>query len=295
MQKVFSGTPGNAIGLVAVIGLCALTSGCGNREEPARATESVRVVSLAPSMTEILCAVGGEDLLAGRTSACDYPASVTEDVPVVGSFGKPSLESVLSVGPTLVLDVDLADESIGRKIEKLGIRRERISCNSIRDIPVAIRRVGRLIGRADAAGKLALDIEERLDMLSQGAVSVTNRPRVYVEIWDDPLWTAGSKSHVSRMIYLAGGRNIGDSVEKDHFQASHEWVVSRNPEIILCMYMSRNESAKKKIVKRPGWQAVKGVVEKNIFDGFDNNLILRPGPRVVQGIEKLRECIDASD
>ncbi len=290
-----SGRLKQAVKIAAAIALSLAFAGCGNKETAGRDTNEIRVVSLAPSITEIVCAVGGENMLAGRTSACDYPRSITEEVPVVGGFGKPSVEALLSVEPTLVLDADLADESIARKIEQMGFRRERVSCNSIADIPEAIRRVGRLIGRTDTAEELASTLEADLEQLHEDAASVTNRPRVYVEIWDDPLWTTGSKSHLSRMIYLAGGTNIGETVNKDHFQASHEWVVSKDPEVILCMYMSRDESAKEKVMNRPGWQVVDAIAKKNIYDGFDNNLILRPGPRIIQGIKELRDCINAAD
>ena len=93
------------------------------------------------------------------------------------------------------------------------------------------------------------------------------------------------------MIYLAGGRNLGDDVEKDYFEVSPEWVVSRNPDIVLCFYMSKGSGARRSVLERTGWQQVNAVRSGAVFDGFDNNLILRPGPRVLEGIEALKTCI----
>jgi iron complex transport system substrate-binding protein len=268
--------------------------GCSERVEPPEG-RSFRVVSMAPSITEIVCAVGGGDMLVGRTSACDYPAWVVEKVPVVGSFGNPSLEALMAVDPDLVLHADLADLAVADKMSQMGLRTEMVACNSVNGVPPAIRRAGNLIGCGSKAETLASRIEKKLEQLNRKTAAETGRPDVYVEIWDDPLWTTGRKSHLSTMVHLAGGRNIGDEVNKDHFQVAHEWVVAANPDVILCLYMSRKQEARHEVMKRPGWQSIDAVVDGDVYDGFDNNLILRPGPRVVKGIERLRERIDAAD
>ena len=137
----------SAKAIVLAVLSAALLQGCGKREEIPR-TPSLskhRVVSLAPSITEIVCAVGGPEVMAGRTSACDYTAEIKDTVPVIGQFGKPSLELLLTASPTLVLDVALSDEAVGKKIEQLGIKRERIRCENLNDICEAIVRVGELL------------------------------------------------------------------------------------------------------------------------------------------------------
>lgn len=250
-----------------------------------------RVVSLAPSLTEIVCAVGAEDLLVGRTTACDYPPQVATDVPAIGGFGVPSLEMLVSVSPTLVLDVALADESVGRKIENLGLLREQVRCRRLDDIPQAIRHIGRLLGKTKRAQVLAEELETRTAELRKEAAATRERPSVYVEIWHDPMTTAGKRTFLSELIHLAGGHNIGDEVDSEYFQVSPEWVVARNPDIILCFYMARNHGARTLVLTRAGWQQVRAIRNRAVYDGFDNNLILRPGPRVLQGLEALRTTI----
>ena len=250
----------------------------------------MRVVSLAPSLTEIICAVGGMDLLVGRTSACDYPAGVSK-IRVIGGFGAPSLELLTAVSPTLVLDVDLDDATVGRKIDGLGIRRAHVKCGMLNDIPTAIRTIGALIDRTAQAQAFAGNIEQQVAALRARASSETNRPSVYIEIWHDPITTVGTNAFLSELVYLAGGRNIGDEAPKGYFQASPEWVVSRNPDIILCLYMSEKGRARKALMERSGWQSIKAVRSGAVYDGFNNDLLLRPGPRVLQSIEMLRAAI----
>ncbi|OVE74859.1 hypothetical protein BVX97_06270 [bacterium E08(2017)] len=265
-------------------------AGCADKH-PQDNTD-LRIVSLAPSLTEIICAIGGEENLVGRTSACDYPESIIDRVPVIGAFGKPSLESLVAARPTLVLDAALADETVGRKIESLGIQRERIDCREINDIPIAIRRVGALTGLENNAEALASRIEGELKILRESALSRTARPKVYIETWNDPVWTVGANTAISEMVSLAGGINIGDTVDKEHFQASQEWIVSHNPDIIFCLYMSSKAPAKEALIKRPGWQAVNAIKNNKVYDGFENDIMLRPGPRIIEGIMEFKRYID---
>ncbi|MEI7934898.1 MAG: helical backbone metal receptor, partial [Chlorobiaceae bacterium] len=132
---------------IALFLLLLLASGC--TQQPIRDTKKAkaqpRIVSLAPSLTEMIFAIGAGDQLVGRTSACDWPAAAAR-VPVIGSFGQPSLELLASLHPDLVIDVDLADEETGKKISALGIQRETVSCKSPDDIPAVLKKLGKLTG-----------------------------------------------------------------------------------------------------------------------------------------------------
>ena len=255
-------------------------------------SDKPKIISLAPSITEMIYAIGAEKQLIGRTSACDWPKGV-EKIQVVGAFGKPSLEVLASLSPDLVIDTDLADENMGSKIIELGFHRERLAISVPGDIPPALRRLGKLTGNPEKADSLALVIEDSLKQFLNLADSLTSSPNVYLEIWDDPLWTGGRNSYVSALIAYAGGKNIGDSVQKEYFEVSPEWVIQQNPDIILCMYMSRQEDVIEKVVSRPGWEHINAITLGNIHDNFDNSIFLRPGPRVLEGVEQLRHILDA--
>ncbi len=270
----------------------ALLIGCSekNTQDRKQANAKPTVVSLAPSITEMLYAIGAGDQVIGRTSACDWPEEAAA-VSVVGAFGKPSLEMLISLAPDIVLDVDLAEEQTGEKIGELGMRRERLTVSTPDDIPSALRRLGMLTGHSRKADSLAAVIEKELARFRREAETNAEPVKVYLEIWDDPLWTGGKTSYISALIRYAGGTNIGDSVEKEYFEISPEWVITSNPGIIACMYMSKTGKAVKKVAARPGWENISAVRDGRIYDDFDNSIFLRPGPRVLEGIRQLREII----
>lgn len=266
------------------------TASC-RKPQPGTGSVGERVVSLAPSITEIVCAVGGVDLLVGRTSACDYPPASLSKVPIIGGFGAPSLETLIATRPTLVLDVDLADESFAAKLQAAGLRRERIRCRGLADIPDALLQAGGLLHREQAARGLADALRAQIDTLRRENAGVTNRPTVYVEIWNDPLTTVGRGTFISDLVHLAGGRNIGDEVDREYFTVSAEWVLARDPDVILCFYMMPDAGVRDQVLKRSGWQPLGAIRRGAVHDGFDNNVMLRPGPRVLEGIKAIRAAL----
>jgi len=298
----------SALSGLLLVGLC-FSPGCCRSPGSDSGAAGARVVSLAPSLTEIVCAIGAETQLVGRTSYCNYPPDKVKAVPVVGGFGAPSFDLLLKIRPTLVLTMDLQDESAGAMLDQLGLKRERIACSKVDDIPRAILQVGRLTHSEEIARKLAEPMRRQIENLRRQAENRRTAgkpaPTVFVEIWDDPLTTVGKQSFISDLIFLAGGRNLGDEMtDKDYFAVSHEWVIARNPDVIICLYMSKarksgsrdrgNESVLARVAGRTGWAEIAAVKNKRVYDDLDNNVILRPGPRVLAGIEALRQCIETS-
>ncbi len=272
--------------------LLLIASGCTQKrvDNIGNAPQKPRIVSLAPSLTEMIFAIGASDQLVGRTNACDWPAAAAK-VPVVGAFGLPSLEILASIHPDLVVDVDLADEEMGKKISALGIHRESITCKSPEDVPAALQKLGKLTGHRREADSLALTISNGLATFKKRAESQSKKKTVYLEIWDDPFWTGGKGSYTSELVAYAGGQNIGDVVNKEYFEISEEWIIQQNPDVIACMYMARASSAVDKVMNRPGWNFITALKKHQVYDRFDNNLFLRPGPRVLEGISRLNDVI----
>jgi len=282
-----------------VLGLWAV--GCGRAPAPAptpvpspsgaavEAPVSIRIVSLAPSITEAVCAVGAGHLLVGRTSACNYPADVVASVPIIGGFGVPSLELLAEARPTLVLETDLADEAIGAQLDAMGIRRQRVACRGIDDIAGMLREIGEATGCEARGRELAADVTLKLLALRM-STPTEPRPKVYAEIWHDPMTTIGAGTFLSDLIALAGGQSIGDAASRDYYQISPERVISADPDVVLCLYMGQDEGASDAVKARPGWQHVKAVREGAVYDGLNNDILLRPGPRVLEGVALLRGC-----
>ena len=290
----------NLTPLFILLALCLHTlAGCSKPQAADTAEKAVaevpqRIVSLAPSLTEMLFAIGAGDQLVGRTSACDWPAEA-EKVAVVGSFGRPSLEVLASMNPDLVLDVDLADDQTAKKMEEMHIRREHIRCQDPEELPAALRKLGALTGHVRQADSLATVIEQGLAKYRKEADAKQHKTRIYLEIWNDPLWTGGRDSFVSRLIGYAGGQNIGDEVEKEYFQVSPEWVIKQNPDVIACMYMANEAPAAAALKQRPGWQGISAVRNDRVYDKFDNRLYLRPGPRILEGIAGMKKLIESNE
>lgn len=253
------------------------------------ATNEIRVVSLAPNLTEIVCAVGGADRLVGRTDVCNDPPDAVARVPIVASFGRPFLEPLAAQRPTLVLDVALEDLSMGTALQRLGIERRHIACARLDEIPDAIRDVGGWIGCAAAGEALAKSIAGGIR--DRRTTVPAAHPRVYAEIWCDPLMIAGRKSYVSELIKLAGGINVGDELDQDYPTVSTEWAIKTNPDVVLCLFHTDSRRARQLVLSRPGWQSVRAVQTGRVYDGFNLDTILRPGPRVLHGADEIRRAI----
>lgn len=267
-----------------------LLAGCKPAPPPPVRTGLPRVVSLAPNLTEMICAIGGASQLAGRSSACNYPPDSMSAIPIIGDFGVPSLERLLTAKPDAVLYTDLADLTLDPKLRKIGLNPVLIPCNRLDDIPPAIIQLGHHLKRESEANTLATRLTQQIKACRE-APPAPHPPRVLVLIWNDPLTAAGRNTFISDLITLAGGKNIGDEINRDYFPVSGEWVLDRNPDIIFCFFMAGKNSVKQQILQRPGWQHVAAIRDGCVYDGFDNDLVVRPGPRVMQGLELIRPAI----
>lgn len=263
---------------------------CAPPPPPPSSAAPVRVVSLAPNLTEIVFALGAGDRLVGRTTACTWPEAALA-IPAVGGFGRPSLERLLEARPDLILDVDLEDEQLGAAMARNGLRRERIACGSLDEIGPAIRQVGDLLGKReeaeDLAGRIERDLAARRARAGAGA-----RPRVYLEIWPDPPMTAGSRAFVSEMVELAGGANVG-AEKREYYTLSSEAILQRDPEVILALYPAQADLVRARLKARPGWSQISALRSDRVVCGLDLDLILRPGPRVGEGLDALEAVLRA--
>jgi iron complex transport system substrate-binding protein len=237
----------------------------------------------------MIFAVGAGSNLVGRTSACDYPAE-SAAVPVVGGYGDPAFEMLLSLRPDRILYVDLLNKDFPARLKERGLDARLIRCLHLDDIPAALAEVGELAGQAARGRALADSLRAEFDA-ARAAVPARGRPRVFVELWDDPLYTVGRGSFVSELVTLAGGTNIGDEVESPYFTASPEWVISRNPEVILCLFMGDSADNTNRVARVPAFASLAAVKDGRLYSGFDLSEMLRPGPRVMNSVAALRRCL----
>jgi iron complex transport system substrate-binding protein len=247
-----------------------------------------RIVSLAPSATEILFAIGADDLLTGVSKHCDFPLAAKLK-PKAGDFNTPYMEEVRAADPHVALFAEYARGEDLQALEKEGIPAFVLAAASVDDIILSVRLLGNLSGRVARAEELATAMEAELKLLEGklGAIPGNQRPRVYVEV-DGPkrLYAVGPGSFMDDVITIAGGRNVFADRRSPYFAVEGEEVVRADPEVILIDYPFQYKVGAS---KRPGWEKVSAVRDGRVYDGTDFDIILlnRPGPRILQSLREI--------
>jgi iron complex transport system substrate-binding protein len=247
-----------------------------------------RIVSLAPSVTEILFAIGAGDLIVGVSKHCDYPLAAKLK-PKAGDFNAPDMEKVKAAAPDAVLFAEYAREEDLEALEGSGIPAFVLPAATVADIILTVRRLGDLSGRTEAAEGLAAAMEGELNALKLklGAVPGDRRPRVYVEV-DGPkrLYAVGPGSFMDDVITLAGGRNVFADRGEPYFAVESEEVVRADPEVVLIDYPFQYKIGAS---KRTGWEGISAVRNGRVYDGTDFDIILlnRPGPRILRSLREV--------
>lgn len=241
---------------------------------------ATRIVALAPSDCEILCALGAEDLLVGRGAYCDYPESIL-DVPVVETGENTNLEQIIALQPQVVLMADMAQtaEQV-QALEDAGIRVVLSDANDIEGVYTAIRMIGQLTGLDGEAEALVADMQATFDGIA--AQSEETGKTVYFEVspLEYGLWTAGANTFMDELASLCGLTNAFADVE-GWAAISEEQVLERDPDYIvtISMYYGEGPTPVEEIMGRAGWEGLTAVQNGDVFNA-DSNEISRPGPRL---------------
>lgn len=254
-----------------------------------------RIVSLAPSNTEILFALGLGSKVVGVTKFCDYPLEVLErvkkgDMAVIGGFADPSIERIVALNPDLVLAASSLQEKVVKDLEEKGITVIALNPKKVDQILVDIRLVGEVCGKLEEAENLIDEMRRVIGAVVSKTEDVSYRPRVYYEVWYEPLYTIGPGTWQSELIEMAGGVNIFADAKEAYPIVSAEAVIERNPEIIVVPIGYMGGVKEEDFEKRPGWSAISAVKNGKIYE-IDENTVIRPGPRIVQGLQQLAKFI----
>jgi len=246
-----------------------------------------RIVSLAPANTEILYALGVFDRLVGVTTYDDYPAQV-KDVAKVGDFMTPNLEAIAAAKPDVVLVTGgVQAETLG-KLEELGVPVVVIDPQNLEGVYTAIANVSEICGVPDKGmeviGKMKSDLADIKSKLA-GAEPV----KAFIEIGWNPLFTAGPGTLLDELLSAAGGANVVS--EKGYVGYSVEQLVKDQPEVYLGTLSSIGNA--ESLAKRPGYSALTAVKNGRVY-GLDDNLVSRPGPRVIEGVRLIAASLHPS-
>lgn len=248
-----------------------------------------RIVSLAPSLTEIVYALGAQELLVGVTTVCDYPPEALKK-PKIGGMVNPSLEGIVTLRPDLVLATTEGnrDETV-RQMAELGIPTYVVSPKDFNGVVEAIARIGQLIGREEMARQVGGDLERRRDRVV-AATRGRPRPRVLYLVWADPVIVPGRSTLITDLIGMAGGASISADEWIEWPRLSLEQVVARAPEVIIMA--THNVAHVDDSLRR--WREQKiflPAFKAGRVHTIDGDLIHRPGPRIVDGLEGLTRII----
>jgi len=276
--------------MFALCGIVLLLSACA-RQETQPGPPRMRLVSTAPHLTETLCAIGAGDLLVGRTDVCDYPPETIKNLPVIGGFGTPWMEPLLTVRPTHVVETILADPEIDNRLKRLTISVVHVPVTGLDDIPGALLQLGELTGHTTEATGLATKIREGLHDAGLESRALTHHPRVLLLLAPDTPITAGRPAFVSELLELAGGINVGRESLSDYYQFSLEWLITQDPDIILCLFEMPDDDPCSLFEQQIGWKALTAVRQRRVYTVPDLNTVSRPGPRVLEGLEQLKNLL----
>lgn len=257
----------------------------------------IRIVTLAPSLTELVFAAGAGAAIVGTTELSDFPAAAKR-IARVGDASRLDVERVLALKPDLVLVWQRGN--LGREIEQIGaagVALFRLEPRRLDDVPGAVERLGALLGHDDEARRNAADLRARLARLRQ-AHEHAEPVRVFYQVWQRPLLTVNGQHLIADVISLCGGRNVFAEVGPLVPAVSVEAVVAADPEaIVTANEAGGRASAWQRAESQPSLAAWRRhpqltAVRRGWFFALNGDLISRQGPRVVLGAEAMCAALD---
>ena len=250
--------------------------------------EPQRIVSMAPSHTQILYALGLGDQVVGVTEYCNYPPEAQEK-PKVGGFSNIDLEQVVGLDPDLVLGTSLHAQSVEPALVERGLKVILIDPETVEDVLEKIVLVGRVTGREGAAIALSSELRGRIEATMEKVQEAENNPRVYWELSND-LYTAGPGSFIDDLIVRAGGTNIAADAKEQWPQLNLEALILADPEVIVLADHPYGETVEG-VKARPGWADISAVKNERIVEVLDDDLVSQPGPRVAEALEFVAKAL----
>ena len=269
----------------------SFTDGLGREvalDQPAQS-----IVSLSPPLTEMLFAIGGGDQLVARDSFSDYPEAALALPDIGGGFAEYDLETIVALGPDLILAGDIQTPELVQSIEDLGLQVFYVANpSSLEDMLESIQVLGALSGHEAEAAQVTANLAMRIQAVDDALAGDIQPVPIFYELdATDPAkpYTPGPGSFYSHLIQRAGGDNLGDELGTEWAQASVEFLLVRDPYYILlgdALWGVMPES----VAERPGWETLSAVREGRVLP-FDDNLLARIGPRQVDGLEALARLL----
>ena len=249
-----------------------------------------RIVSTAPSNTEALFALGVGARVVGVTTFCDYPEEAKSRTKV-GDFSTVDFERVLALEPDLVVATWLEQERHVKRMVALGLTVLVLYPESIEETMRSLRILGKAVGEAERADTLVAGLEARLAAIDEKVAAVaasaaSAKPRVFVQLGANPLYSVGPGSTVHEAIERAGGVSITADIGKPYATVSREIVIARNPEVVLLGMGPNEEEELAAFAAAPGFSRLHAVENGRVY-AIDPGLLFHQNHRLVDGIDWL--------
>lgn len=246
-----------------------------------------RIISLAPSNTEILYALGAADKLVACTRYCDFPEEARKK-PRIGGWLDINEELVKKYNPDLLLTSTFVQNKITKQYRKSKMNIVALMPTTLKGVFDSINKIGKLIGKENEALRLVNSMKNKFNKI-QNKINSKNRPRVYVEEWHKPPTVSGN--WVPSLVKMAGGKYGLIKAGTHSKEVSTEQMQNYDPEIIIVSICGMSDKVPKEwITKRKGWENLNAVKNNRVYV-FDDSWLNRPGPRLTIGLEKLAEAI----
>ena len=291
------------LGVISLVGILGLTA-CTQTSTPSSVTYvddigrtvqitgiPQRIISLSPSNTEMVYALGLQDRLVGVTSYDDYPPDA-KTKPIVSDYSTVDLEKIVNAKPDLVLADNIQKNDTIPALEKLGITVYTMTPNNTDGIFNEIKVLGRITGKTQAADNLVSSLQTRIQAVADKTAELTDaeKPRVLFVTWYDPIWTAGTDTMIQYLIDQAGGTNIAGDLN-GYATITLESVIQRNPQVIVVMSSMGTQNASLDFIKsNEQFQSTDAVKNGWVYE-IDADIFGRTTPRIVDGLETLAKII----
>lgn len=247
-----------------------------------------RIISLAPSNTEILYALGLGDKLIGVTDVCNYPPEA-ENIEKISSYQGPNMEKIIAANPDLILADSLTGKEVVEQLQAAGLAVLAIRSDNIAQVLTNIGLIGQATNATKEAAQLVAQMRTRLQAVS---AKLLTRPQaekasVFYEVWNVELMSAGPNTFIAGIIDAAGGISVTDDATTDWPLVNMESLIAKNPQVII---LGHGAETPEQVMTRATWQTVDAVKSGRVY-AVNQDIFNRPGPRVVEAVEELAKLL----
>ena len=252
-----------------------------------------RIISLSPSTTELLFALGIGPSVVGATKNCNYPPQALQ-VPRVGNGTMEGIsrEMILAIKPDLVLCKWDTHAPLMELFDRVGIQSINLGPETLEELFGEARLLGRVFRREQESEAFIQQMSERLNRLVERVAKLepSQRRTVFYEVWDEPLMTAGPKSFIGELLKMGQMRNLFDDADVRYPRISSEVVVDRNPDVILAPSNHMKQVEFSRLASRPGWANINAITKKQVFI-INGDEVSRCGPRLLNALEQMIDAV----